>query len=180
LLTSNYYLNVAFTAWFFAQVLKTLLTLAVTKEFVWERLVGAGGMPSSHSALVCSLTVAVLKKQGLQSMEFAICLVLAAIVMYDAMGVRRAAGQQAKVLNRIIATMSGNFKVLIEEEMKHHRRFFQGKGQEDAEAVQTNTEATKKAYDENRALLKELLGHSPLEVLGGLILGVAVALLFPA
>ena len=82
--------------------------------------------------------------------------------------------------NRIIATMSGTFKVLIEEEMKHHRRFFQGKGQEDAEAVQTNTEATKKAYDENRALLKELLGHSPLEVLGGLILGVAVALLFPA
>lgn len=177
-LTSNYYINVAFTAWLLAQVLKTLVTLIVTKEMVWERLVGAGGMPSSHTALVCSLTIAVLKQQGFQSAEFAICLVLAAIVMYDAMGVRRAAGQQAKVLNHIIASMSVNFKVLFEEETKRHRRFFKKKGQED-EIIQVDEEASQKAYDENKALLKELLGHSPVEVLGGAILGFAVALLFP-
>lgn len=55
---SNYYINVAFLSWLTAQVLKTLLTFVLTKEVVWERMVGAGGMPSAHSALVCSLTVA--------------------------------------------------------------------------------------------------------------------------
>lgn len=64
---SNYYINVAFLSWLTAQVLKTLLTFVLTKEVVWERMVGAGGMPSAHSALVCSLTVALERKLGFSS-----------------------------------------------------------------------------------------------------------------
>ena len=66
---SNYYIDVAFLAWLIAQVLKTLTNFLLTKEFVWERMVGAGGMPSSHSALVCSLTVALSRKLGFTSPE---------------------------------------------------------------------------------------------------------------
>ena len=107
---SNYYIDVAFLAWLIAQVLKTLLAFFLTKEIVWERMVGAGGMPSSHSALVCSLTVALERKLGFTSPEFAIALVIAAVVMYDAMGVRRAAGEQAKVLNKIVELTYDNIK----------------------------------------------------------------------
>lgn len=90
--TANYYINVAITAWFLAQLSKTLLTLILKKKFVMERMIGAGGMPSSHTALVCSLTIAMARKTGVSSAEFALALALACIVMYDAMGVRRAAG----------------------------------------------------------------------------------------
>ncbi|MBQ3242096.1 MAG: divergent PAP2 family protein, partial [Oscillospiraceae bacterium] len=65
-LTVNYYINVMLTAWFLAQLSKTLLTLLFEKKLVLERMVGAGGMPSSHSALVCSLTIAIAKKAGVQ------------------------------------------------------------------------------------------------------------------
>ena len=89
-LTANYYINVAITAWFLAQLSKTLLTLVLKKKLVMERMIGAGGMPSSHTALVCSLTIAMARKTGVSSAEFALALALACIVMYDAMGVRRA------------------------------------------------------------------------------------------
>ena len=98
---SNYYIDVAFLAWLIAQVLKTLINFLLTKEFVWERMVGAGGMPSSHSALVCSLTVALSRKLGFTSPEFALSLVFAAVVMYDAMGVRRAAGEQQRCSTKL-------------------------------------------------------------------------------
>ena len=115
---SNYYIDVAFLAWLIAQVLKTLLAFFLTKEIVWERMVGAGGMPSSHSALVCSLTVALERKLGFTSPEFAIALVIAAVVMYDAMGVRRAAGEQAKVLNKIVELTYDNIKEMFMPEKK--------------------------------------------------------------
>ena len=115
---SNYYIDVAFLAWLIAQVLKTLLNFLLTKEFVWERMVGAGGMPSSHSALVCSLTVALSRKLGFTSPEFALSLVFAAVVMYDAMGVRRAAGEQAKVLNKIVAMTSDNIREMFAPQKK--------------------------------------------------------------
>ena len=101
-LTANYYINVAITAWFLAQLSKTLLTLVLKKKLVMERMIGAGGMPSSHTALVCSLTIAMARKTGVSSAEFALALALACIVMYDAMGVRRAAGEHAKVLNKLV------------------------------------------------------------------------------
>ena len=63
-ITSNYIINLAFISWSLAQVIKTLLTLIQVKEFRAERLFGAGGMPSSHSALVCSITVGMAKLQG--------------------------------------------------------------------------------------------------------------------
>lgn len=101
-LFQNYVLNVSLLSWLTAQILKTLIVLLLTHKFVPERLFGAGGMPSAHSATVCSLTIAVARKVGFASTEFAITFILAAIVMYDAMGVRRAAGEHAKVINQIL------------------------------------------------------------------------------
>ena len=171
---SNYYIDVAFLAWLIAQVLKTLLAFFLTKEIVWERMVGAGGMPSSHSALVCSLTVALERKLGFTSPEFAIALVIAAVVMYDAMGVRRAAGEQAKVLNKIVELTYDNIKEMFMPEKKVDIKnlFIRRKN------MAIDPEEARKR-EEGRALLKELLGHTPLEVLAGAVLGITVAMLMP-
>ena len=91
--------------WTVAQVLKTLIHLFFTKKFVAERLVGSGGMPSSHSATVCALTTSAYMVHGIGSSEFAICFFLALIVMYDAIGVRRETGIQAKVLNDMLKVL---------------------------------------------------------------------------
>ena len=114
-ITSNYVINVGFLAWLCAQVIKTVLTYIPNKKIVWERMVGAGGMPSSHSALVCASAVGIAKKLGYASPEFAIALALAGIVMYDAMGVRRATGEQAKVLNRMVVDFKDMFLMVKEE-----------------------------------------------------------------
>lgn len=89
--------------WFFIQVFKFLFDSIKTKKIQLKRILGAGGMPSSHSAVVCSLAILVGKTAGFNSQVFAVALILAIIVMYDAAGVRRAAGNQAKVINRMIA-----------------------------------------------------------------------------
>lgn len=141
-LSSNYILKVSLISWFVAQVLKTIIFLLVNKKLDLERLVGAGGMPSAHSAFVCSLTVATAKQCGLSSPEFAIAFVIAAVVIYDAMGVRRAAGEQAKVINKLVDVLfknTGKNEIMVKQ-------------------------------------LKELLGHTPLEVLGGAILGISLAM----
>lgn len=98
----NYILSVALLSWLCAQICKTLINYLMNGKFEAERLYGAGGMPSSHSALVCSLFIATAKKTGISSTEFAFAFVLAAIVMYDAMGVRRSAGEHAKLLNKLL------------------------------------------------------------------------------
>ena len=85
---SNHIFLTAACGWFVAQILKTLIHLIISKKFVAERLVGSGGMPSSHSATVCALVTATCYEYGADSFEFAISLILAIIVMYDAMGVR--------------------------------------------------------------------------------------------
>ena len=82
--------------WTVAQVLKTLIDCALNKSFNAERLVGSGGMPSSHSATVCALTTAAALEYGAGSFEFAVSFVLAMVVMYDAIGVRRETGKQGK------------------------------------------------------------------------------------
>lgn len=143
-LTSNYIINVTFVAWLTAQVLKTLINLILTKDFNLERLVGAGGMPSAHTALVISLVVATENQCGFSSPSFAIALVLATIVMYDAVGVRRAAGEQAKIINK-----------MLDEWI------------ESAHIAQEHAPQVKQ--------LKELLGHTPIEVFGGAIVGIIVA-----
>ena len=89
-------------SWLTAQVLKVILTLIEKRKLDFRRLVGSGGMPSSHASFVTSLATAVGLEDGFSSVEFAICTVFALVVMYDAAGVRRAAGQQAKILNKLV------------------------------------------------------------------------------
>ena len=101
-LLSNYVLITALIGWGSAQVLKTVIAAITTGKFDWGRMVGDGGMPSCHSACVCALALAVSRKLGFASPEFGIAFILAVIVINDAMGVRRAAGEHAKVLNRMI------------------------------------------------------------------------------
>lgn len=140
-LLSNQLLISAVVGWVVAQGLKTLIDFALNKSFNKERLVGSGGMPSSHSATVCGLTTAAVIKYGVGSFEFAISFVLSMIVMYDAIGVRRETGKQAKLLNSI----------LMENPLKLS-----------AEVLQER--------------LKEYVGHTPLQVVAGAILGVLLAL----
>ena len=135
-LLGNQLLVSAVLGWVVAQGLKTLIDFALNKSFNKERLVGSGGMPSSHSATVCGLTTAAVIKYGVGSFEFAISFVLSMIVMYDAIGVRRETGKQAKLLNSI----------LMENPLKLS-----------AEVLQER--------------LKEYVGHTPLKVVGGAILG---------
>ena len=106
--------------------------------------------------------------------EFALSLVFAAVVMYDAMGVRRAAGEQAKVLNKIVEMTSDNIREMFAPQKKSDIRnlFIRRKNME------KDPEEERKR-EEGKALLKELLGHTPLEVLAGALLGIAVAMLMP-
>ena len=89
-------------AWAIAQAIKFVLTLITQNRVDTSRLYGAGGMPSSHSALTMALSFSVGKRLGYSSVAFATCLVLSLIVMYDAAGIRRAAGKQAKILNALM------------------------------------------------------------------------------
>lgn len=102
--TQYKYLIVPFIVWFGIQLFKVIWDLVATRKFNFKRILGAGGMPSSHSAVVTSLATMIGKSQGVNTPIFAISVVFAAVVMYDAAGVRRAAGKQAKLLNKLIET----------------------------------------------------------------------------
>ncbi|AOZ97475.1 divergent PAP2 family protein [Butyrivibrio hungatei] len=136
---SNRILMSAFWGWFVAQVLKTIIYVVVNKNFNPERLMGDGGMPSSHSATVMALVTSTFLTYGAGSFEFAISGVLALIVMHDAMGVRRQAGKQAVMINN----MMDWFKELDQDIPVEQK-------------------------------LKEFVGHTPLQVLFGAILGIVV------
>ena len=128
--------------WFVAQVLKTLIHMFITKQFVMERMVGSGGMPSSHSATVCGLATAVGIRYGGGSYEFAMAAILAIVVMHDAMGVRMETGKQGKVLNEMLEIFTNMGKQISAE-----------------------------------AKLKEFVGHTPLQVLMGAVLGIIIAVI---
>lgn len=98
----NQALWTAVLGWFIAQFLKVIFVLIRDKRFDVRRFVGSGGMPSSHSSFVTSLATFIGLDKGFDSISFALCVVFAFVVMYDAAGVRRAAGHQAAVLNQII------------------------------------------------------------------------------
>lgn len=100
----NKYIYVPFFLWFGIQLFKLIYDLITTKKFNFKRIMGAGGMPSSHSAVVAGLATLIGKYQGVDTPIFAVALIVAFVVMYDACGVRRAAGKQAKVLNDIVNT----------------------------------------------------------------------------
>lgn len=128
--------------WCMAQLLKVAIYTAINREFRTDRIFGSGGMPSSHSATVCALCTASAFTCGFDSFEFAITFFLAFIVMYDAMGVRRETGEQAKIINEMRRQFSNMYKVFTDA-------------------------------DE----LKEFVGHSPLQVLCGAVLGIIIACL---
>ena len=149
----NYVLAAGVVSWFIAQIIKTILNFIKFDKFHAERLIGAGGMPSSHTAMVVSAVTAVGRTEGVGSTVFAVMFLLAAIVIYDAMGVRRAAGMHAKEIN--------NIKKLIPD------------------LINSSVSAIKDGKKVKVKELQEYLGHTPLEVIGGAILGFAVALIVP-
>lgn len=103
-LIQNKYLYIPFLLWFGIQLFKLMYDLVTTKKFNFKRILGAGGMPSSHSAVVTSLCTLIGRNEGVGSPIFALSVIFAFIVMYDACGVRRAAGKQAALLNKLIET----------------------------------------------------------------------------
>jgi len=139
-LMANHILMASLLAWALAQVSKTIYECIRFRQLKLSRLVSSGGMPSSHSALVTGLATAAGRVSGLSSPLFAVAVVLAAIVMYDAAGVRRAVSIQARILNQMIDDA------------------FQGK-----------------PFAEKR--LRELIGHTPVQVLVGALLGVGIGLI---
>ena len=101
---TNKYIYVPTLLWFGIQLFKLIYDLVTTKKFNFKRILGAGGMPSSHSAVVTGLATLIGKYEGVNTPIFAVSLILAFVVMYDACGVRRAAGKQAALLNKLIET----------------------------------------------------------------------------
>src|SRR5437588_8736931 len=136
----NHILIAASIAWAVAQVSKTVYELIRQRKLLISRLVSSGGMPSSHSALVTGLATATGRVMGPSSAAFAITVVLASIVMYDAAGVRRAVSIQARIINQMID-----------------------------EAFQGHPMAEKR--------LRELIGHTPIQVIAGGLLGIGIGLL---
>ena len=139
-LLANRVLLAAVLAWTIAQVIKVPLNYLLHREWDWSLLFSAGGMPSSHTALVTGIAVGCGLQDGFSSTTFAVAAVLAAVVIYDATGVRRHAGDHARVLNLMIDELLTGHPLAEKE-------------------------------------LKEVLGHTPREVIGGLLLGVVTAYL---
>lgn len=137
----NKFLYMPLIVWACIQVFKVISELIVTKKFNFKRLMGAGGMPSSHSAVVTCLATLIGKEYGFDTGIFAMSAIFAVVVMYDAAGVRRAAGKQASLLNKIIQT-PGLTSVEFQEK------------------------------------LVEVLGHTPLQVFVGAIIGIVVGAIF--
>jgi len=135
------YLIIPITIWFLIQLFKLICDIIKTKQFNIKRILGAGGMPSSHSAVVTSLATLIGKYEGINSPIFGVAAILACIVMYDAAGVRRAAGNQAQLLNKI---------------------------------VQTSELSSLKPEEK----LVEVLGHTPIQVIVGAIIGIGAGLIF--
>ncbi len=117
-LITNYVLVCAVAGWFAAQFIKCTRYIIKNKRFDFAILMSSGGMPSSHSATVCAVVTATAKICGTNSAEFALAFILAFIVMYDAAGVRRAAGEQAKVLNRIAQDISEGETKYLDKDLK--------------------------------------------------------------
>lgn len=135
----NKCIYVPFLLWFFIQTFKVIYDLIKTRKFNFKRILGAGGMPSSHTAVVTSLATLIGRYEGVDSTMFAVAFIFSLVVMYDACGVRRAAGKQAALLNKIIET-PGLTGVQVSEK------------------------------------LVEVLGHTPIQVLVGALIGIVAGL----
>jgi hypothetical protein len=128
------------SAWIIAQIIKVTIGVVKEKKFDFRWLVGTGGMPSSHAAGASCLSAAIGLEYGFNSVYFALAASFAIVVMFDAQGVRRASGRQARILNKIMEDI-----------------YWQ-----------------KRIHDNQ---LRELIGHTPIEVIAGFLLGVAIAFL---
>ena len=116
---SNYkYIIVPILCWFVIQLFKFLWDFITLHEVNFKRFLGSGGMPSSHSAIITSIATMIGKSNGVNSPIFALSVVLSLIVMYDAAGVRRAAGEQAKVLNEIVKEKKKSLNQTPEEKLQ--------------------------------------------------------------
>lgn len=148
-LFSNFPLWAALTAIIIAQTIKVPIRFIATKEFVPRLAFSTGGMPSSHSAVVCALTTAIGIVEGVASSVFALAVIFSVITMFDASGVRRHAGEHAAVINQLV----DDFQLLVE----HTKNW------------------NEKKQIEKREELKELLGHQPIEVFFGALTGICIA-----
>ena len=128
--------------WFLAQALKIPIHYLVEKEWDWHRFHGSGGMPSSHTSMVVATSIMLGGIYGFDSPMFAVAVIFASVVMYDATGVRRETGRQAEVINRILKDVLINGRPISDVE------------------------------------LKELVGHKPVEVAGGALLGILIAVVY--
>lgn len=151
IILGNRVLDVVFIGWFVAQFYKVITTIIEDKKINIQRLWETGGMPSSHSSTVSCLSTCIAIRYGINSDIFAIAVIFSGIVMYDAAGIRRAAGKQAGVINTFIE------KIPLMLGEKQYEKYF---GKEKSEK------------------LKELLGHTPFEVMIGCIVGILIGLLF--
>ncbi len=117
-LLRNEILICALVAWFVAQVLKVFIHGLVNRKIDWRRMFGMGGMPSSHTAFLVSLTTMIAMREGLGSTAFAIAVAVTMVVIYDAMGVRYQTGKQSHVINRILRRMLVEGQPLEEHDLK--------------------------------------------------------------
>jgi hypothetical protein len=115
-IVTNRYIYIPLLVWLSIQTFKVMYDLVTTKKLNFKRIMGAGGMPSSHSAVVTSLAILIGKSEGFSTSIFALSVVFAMVVMYDAAGIRRAAGKQAHLLNKIIET-PGLTNVQVQERL---------------------------------------------------------------
>ena len=136
----NAILTSAVTAWAIAQLLKVVVSVILLRKLDFQLIFSSGGFPSSHSATVSALALGIGKYYGWDSPIFAVSAVFGMIVLYDAAGVRRAAGKQAEVINQLVERLYPSLN-----------------------------------FDQKR--LKELIGHTPFEVFGGVSVGIIVGLL---
>lgn len=117
-LTGNLVLNLSILAWALAQIIKFFVVIVLERRLDWHYLLTSGGMPSSHSSAVCACAAAIGYLEGTQSTLFALAVVMAVVVMYDASNVRRAAGDQAKILNYIMDNWNQMKPELFGKELK--------------------------------------------------------------
>ena len=137
----NRVIQAAALAWAVAQALKVMLTLAISRRFDKSRVLGSGGMPSSHSAMTCAMLMTIGFREGFSSSIFALAFCFSGVVMYDAAGVRRSTGKNAAVINQLMDMLSGD------------------------------------GYTFDGKRLKELVGHTPIQVLAGALLGTLIGTL---
>lgn len=156
----NVALIVSVLSWITAQLIKAVLYAIKYRTFKLERLFGSGGMPSSHSSTVCALVITIYRMEGLNSAVLGLAMIFAMITMYDATGVRRAAGLHAKQINRL--------RHIVEE-----------LDEEALDKMDERVDEDDEEEPEDTKELKEFLGHTPLEVMLGALLGILIAVVFP-